>query len=385
MANAFKQVDSIAAEALTVMSDAMVIGNLAMKDVTSDFNKTPDGYAKGDTIRIKTRPDYEVEEFSSTIVVQDIRESKRTLTVEKHFDVSVQITAKEKAMDIDTLVEQVIAPAARRLAEKIDVYMGTKIMEGHGLYASDTLFTTAADMALARKAANYQQLEPGGRYCIVDDTLEAGLIGQTWFNQSQTRGAAGEATLNDGDMGHAMKMNFHGSLAFPTTDFTAGTSICVTNNGAGGNTNNRVGMTTLTVDTQTASKAIKAGDRIQIAGVRRPLLIETAIADTDATTEFELTDQISEIIPDNAAVTVIGSGQAMTFQGAIFDSRSIAAAFPVLDRPSDKPASIVSDNGVSIRVVSGYDMSTKKETLSLDVLCGANAYDPRRITLLSNY
>ena len=57
----------------------------------------------------------------------------------------------------------------------------------------------------------------------------------------------------------------------------------------------------------------------------------------------------------------------------------------MLDPADDKPTSVVSNNGVSIRAVSGYDMQTKQSTLSLDLLVGAEAYDPRRITLLSDY
>ena len=131
---------------------------------------------------------------------------------------------------------------------------------------------------------------------------------------------------------------------------------------------------------------MKAGDRLAIAGVRRPLKVLTTIADTSATTTVALVDPITEIIPDNAAVTVISTGTAAwTPQGAIFDGDSLAVAMPVLDAPSDKPSQVISNNGYSIRVVQGYDMASKKETLSLDMLIGATAYDPRRITLLANY
>ena len=62
----------------------------------------------------------------------------------------------------------------------------------------------------------------------------------------------------------------------------------------------------------------------------------------------------------------------------------MAVAMPMLDPASDKPSSVISDDGVSIRIVQGYDMTTKTETLSMDLLVGATAYDPRRITLLSS-
>ncbi len=376
MANAWEQVDLIAAEALTIMSDSMVIGGLTMRDKTSDFNTTPNGYTVGDTVRIKTRPDYTVNEFSSTIAVQDIRESTRSMSIEKHFDVSVEITAKEKALDLESLTEQVVSPAARRLAEQVDSYLGTKISLGAGMYASDALFGDAADIAQARKTATIQQLEMD-RFCLVDLDLEAALLGQTWFNQSQTRGAPGVSTLQSGMMGSVMGMDFYSSINFDSFTGTGGTGAATTNNGAG----NIVGNTGLIYDGGTGT--FEVGDRLAVAGVSRPLIVATQT--TGATGTIPLQDPITEIIPDNAAITVIGTGQAMTCKGAIFDSRSIAAAFPVLDSPSDKPSYVVSDNGVSIRVVQGYDMQTKKETLSMDLLIGATAYDPRRITLLTEY
>ena len=191
MANAWENVDMIAAEALTVMSDEMVIGNLTMRDKTSDFNTTPNGYKVGESVRIKTRPDYEAKEFAGAITPQEIRSSKRNLAIEKHFDISVEMTSREKSMNMDDLTEEVIAPAARRLAEKVDVYLGSKIAQAAGLYASNTLLGSSADVALARKAAILQQLE-SNRFALVNLDLEAALLGQDWFNQSQTRGQDGE-------------------------------------------------------------------------------------------------------------------------------------------------------------------------------------------------
>jgi hypothetical protein len=386
MANAWEQVDSIAAEALMHMEDALVITARTARDKTADFNKTQAGYSVGDTVRIKTRPDYEAKEFAGAIEIQEIRESKRQMAIEKHFDVSVNVTAKEKALDLESFVEQVIQPAAYRLAEKAESYVAGKIVQGAGLYASDAVFGSSADMALARGAASFQQLSPTGRFCLVNDTLESQLLGATWFNTHNDRGETGESILNEGVMGRTMGMEFLASYQFPIDNHAAaGNGTSTTDNGVavgGVFPNNKIGSTTLTIDALTGQ--IEAGDRIKIAGVRRPL-IAAAQAVATATT-VTLVDPITEIIPDGAAVTVIGSGQSnLDLRGAIFDDQSLAVAMPVLDAPSDKPSSVLSNNGFSIRVVQGYDMTTKTDTLSLDMLIGASAYDPRRITLLREF
>jgi hypothetical protein len=55
----------------------------------------------------------------------------------------------------------------------------------------------------------------------------------------------------------------------------------------------------------------------------------------------------------------------------------------MLDLPEDRVAATASSNGISIRVVKGYDLQTKKTTMSLDLLVGAFMLDPRRCTLLA--
>lgn len=378
MANAWAEVSMIAAEALMHLEDGLVIARSVARDKTSDFMIRPNGYAVGDTISIKTRPEFVVSTFTSSIAVQDVRESKRSMQIENHYDVSVQITAKEKALDLESFSEQVIKPAAYALAAQCDIYVGTKILQARGEYASTTLFTTAADMALARKTANLQQLDPTSRICLVDPTLEAALLGATYFSTWTNRGESGRTVFDQAMMGYAMGMNFVASVNFPTYTHTRSSGTTTVNTTSG--TTSLVGMTTLTVAAITGG--FLAGDRILIAGAKRPLKVSSGGA--ALATTIVLVDPIDEPLVHGAAVTVSSAGASITAaRGAIFDSSAMAVAMPMLDPPSDKPSAIVSNNGYSIRVVQGYDMTTKKDTLSMDLLIGAVAYDARRITLLT--
>ena len=385
MNNLWEHPSIIAAEALTHMEDALIIQPLCAVDKTSDFTSKANGWKVGDSVSFRTHGEYAVKDFTTSIDIQDISTSSRAMTIEKWFDVSVEVTAREEVMDLDSFSEQVIRPAAYKLAETVDTYIGTKILQGAGLYTSAALFTDAADIAAARKTAIIQQLTMD-RYCLVDLDTEATLLGQTWFNQSQTRGDAGINSLQSGIMGRVMGMDWYSSIAFPESAHTAGTAICTTNNTTG--TKNIIGDTELIVDNQTAGKLLNAGDRIAIAGVRRPLIIKTGIiagaGAHDVAVTYELVDPITEIIPDNAAVTVVSTGATYDIHGAIFDGRSLAVAFPMLDTPADRVAGVASANGISIRVVKGYDLQSKKTTMSMDLLVGAFALDPRKITLVGD-
>jgi hypothetical protein len=384
--NAWQQVEWIAAEALNHLQDALVITQLCGRDKTADFNVKPNGYAVGSSVDIRNNPVYQAKEFTSAIEIQGIRSSKRTMTIEKHFDVSVKMTAKEKRLDMDSFSDQVIKPAMYAIAESCDLYVGTKILEGAGLYTSTEIFADAADMALAKRAATLQRLSATGRFCLLNDLKEAQLLGKTYFGTYNNRGTSGERVFNEGSMGKAMGMEFFSTINFPVASNTPGNGAGTTNNGAGGNTDNQVGSSTLVIDA--ASGTYTAGNRIKIAGVRTPLIVKTTnvVGAGPSAASIALVDPITEIIPDNAAVTIISTGNGQhSYVGAIFDDASIAVACPVLDPASDKPSAIMTENGYSIRIVQGYDMTAKTETVSLDLLIGATAYDPRRITLLGEF
>jgi len=375
MANIWEHPQIIAQEALTHLEDALVVTNMCAKDNTSEFTAKANGWKKGDTVSFRTHGDYVAEDFTGSINVQDIQTSSRAMQIEKHLDVSVEVTAREEVLDLDSFSDQVIRPAAYRLAEMTENYVAGKILQGAGLYVSAGLFSNAADIAQARKYATIQQLSTS-RFCLVDLEKEADLLGQEWFNQSQTRGGAGERTLNTGEMGTVMGMDWYSAITFPQSTLTMGDGASTTDNTVP--TNNKIGLRILTVAATTGD--INAGDRLAVAGCRRPLIAAAAAA--AGSTSISIVDPITEIVTDGAAVTTVGAGATVDIHGAIFDDRSLAVAFPMLDMPGDKVTSTAANNGVSIRVVKGYDIQTKKTTMSLDLLCGAFAHDPRRITLV---
>lgn len=375
MANLWDHPNILAAEALTHLEDALVVSKMCAVDKTSDFSTTSNGWRVGDTISFRTHGDYKVNEFTSTISTQPIQSSRRSMTIEKHLDVSVELTSRELALDLDSFTEQVLQPAAYRLAEKADAYVASKLHQAMGIYASTSLFDTVADVALARKAATVQQLSPN-RFALVDLETEATLLGQEWFNRADSRGQAGINTLQSAVMGHVMGMNWFSSIGFPTLSLAAqgtGTTTTV----AADPTKNQIGQSTLSVAATTGT--FKVGDRIMVAGMRRPMIVKTEVVATG--TAIPLVDPINELVPAAAAVTVLAAGKTIDVHGAIFDDRALAVAFPMLDLPNGQSA-VASSNGVNIRLVKDYNISTKITTMSMDMLVGAFALDPRRITLV---
>jgi len=389
--NSLPTIDMISGAALAHLEDSLVIKPLCTTDVTAEFNQKPNGYKVGSAIQFNTNPVYEVSTFderasdntwvrndAKVIVPQDVRASQRTMYIEKHFDISITLSSRELAMDFDRMSEMVIKPASKALAAKIDTYIGASILNARGLYASTTVMGTQADMALARKAAIIQQLNDN-KYCLVDPTLDSTLLGKDWFNTAYYR--ASDEGLTNGMLTRTMGLDFYSSVNFPNTTHANAVAGAATTKTSPTGTENKVGTSVLHV--AATSTAMNAGDRILVAGLKRPMIVASAVTATD--TEIALVDPIDEIIPATAAVTVVGGdNKTLTPRGAIFDSQSLGVAMPMLDPASGEENAVVSENGISIRLVKGYNMSTKVTTLSMDCLVGAAAIDPRRITLLAD-
>lgn len=385
MANNYSDnhVSMIAAEALVQLENQLVAANLMYRDKTADFGSVG-GYRVGDSVNIKTRPDFEVQEFTTAVVDQEVRESKRSLTIEKHYDVTIPYTDRELALDIESLSDQFIVPAVTRMADKIDQYLLSKAWLARGLYQAASPLSSAVEIAAARKVANDIQMPMAGRIGIVNSSLEATLLGTDVFHKFDTRGEPAVTALQEASMGRLMGIDWYSSVNFTASNYAPGAATATTNNGAGGNTNNRIGSTTLTFDTGTAA-AFNAGDRLQIAGVRRPVIVASTVANASLATTVTLQDPIDELIPDNALITVIGSGLSdLDFQGIILTPGSFAFAMPPLDVPPGVEASVVSSNGLSLRAIKYHDGNAKTSRLSIDCLIGATAYDTRKSLVIAD-
>lgn len=391
--NSFQNVDLISATALSYLDEELIIKPLCSTDLSAEYNSRPNGYKVGDTIRFQVDPVYEAKVFderlsdgtwprndSKAIAPQDIRTSTRSLMIEQHLDVSVTVSDRERAMHFDEFSTKVIRPAARALARKIDTYIGTKILQGYGLYASASVLSTAADLSQAIKASKQQELGDD-KYVLMNYDLEAILRGSDWFYKADSRGDGN--IIRTGLLTETMGMEYYASGNYPTASHTNSSGATTTKASPTG-VENKVGQTSLTVTAIAEDKNFLAGDRIKVAGVKRPMIVKTNAA--VAATSIELTDPITELIPANAAVTVVGGdGKVLTHKGAIFDGQALGVAMPMLDPAFGMPSSTISDEvGNSIRVIFGFNQTNKITTLSLDLLVGAFALDPRRITLLAD-
>lgn len=380
--NSLVNVSQIAAEALVGMESNLVAANVMYTDKTADFSKVG-GYSVGESVSIKTRPSFAVDEFTAggSVNIQGVNESLTTLTLEKHLDVSVAFGAREQAMSIDNLNDQVILPAVKALADKIDTYLLSKAWQARGMYGSTSLLANASDIALASKNAKEQQIDSAGRIGFVSSALEAKLLGTDVFNRFDIRGDRAPTALAEASMGRLMGIDWISSTNFTDENHVLGDGTAITKN-APTTSENVQGASVLTFNAASVGSFL-AGDRILVAGLKRPLIVaaDALVGSTSVT----LTHPLDEVVDSSAAISVIGSGNtSVDYSGIILDSNSYAYLMPPLPAFIGGDSFVVNANGKSLRVSTQADIKTKEVILSIDCLIGGSAYDPRRAMILGD-
>jgi len=376
MATETVTLQSIASESLYQLQNNLIVGNLLYKDKTADFQGG--AYAKGSSVTIKTRPDFETKDFGTDIELQDIRESSTTLDIDKHFDISVPFTSKDSALNLDGISSQIVAPMMTSMSQRIDEYLLSKITDSRGLYASTSLFQNAGDIAQARKVANEQQVNQAGRIAFVDSSLEATMLGVDSFNRYDSRAGGGVTALEQASLGNLMNMSIYSSVNFTPVSHTLGDGTATTKTTPTG-TENAIGTSTLFLQ-GTSVGTFEAGDRINVGGYR-PLIVASQVL--VGASSIPLAHQIDELIGVTKAVTVVGAGNtSFDNAGIIISPNAYAMACPPLELPADANSAIATANGMSIRLVKSYDIVKKRNILSADLLMGAKCYDPRQSVLL---
>ena len=119
----------------------------------------------------------------------------------------------------------------------------------------------------------------------------------------------------------------------------------------------------------TLTGSVKAGDIVTINSKAYVIMTDATAASNKIT--VKINEKITASAADPAALSVAGGGQNLVFH---------QNAFAFVTRPLAAPAGVesytTSFNGITLRVVRGYNMQYKKEMLSMDVLYGYKTMYP---------
>ena len=384
MANTILTSDILAREALMVLENNLVMGALADRRYESEFGTG----RQGDAIRIRRPASFTAAEFtndgSTGVNNQDATELATTMTLEKLFDVSFVVTAKEMALSVDDFSANLMQPAMAAMAQKIDDYICSKFIEVGGtaeVAHGAARMTDIAHIAKVVQRLNEQKAPMQGRSLVVSPAQMTSLYSISEFAKASERGDGGTA-IREASLGRFMGMDIY--MDQNINSHTTGTqrsdrTLAVHASSA----SVAKGASSFAIDgSSSGSTTIVQGDTIRIthtSGNKFDYVVTntSAVTGQNSTATLNVSPPLYEDLDEDNVVECIIS-LATSQQNLAFTENAIALAMVPLDEPMGPgtDSSVVSHNGYSMRASITYNHAKKMDEVSLDVLCGAKVVQP---------
>ena len=410
MSNTSLTADIIAAEAIRVLDNNCVMGNLVYRGYEEEFSKKINGYTVGETISVRRPTDFTVRD-GATASIQDVVEGKFSIAVDKQKGVDFKFTSSDLTLQIGQLSERVIKPAMVQLANQIDRDVAALYKDvWNWVGTAGQTINSFTDFAKAPERLDLGAVPQDDRSAVLSPTDQWGMLGsqtslymQDVAKDAYRRGKLG--MIGNIDTYSSQNVQTHtGGTRDNTTPLVKGASQ--TTNWA---TSKDTGTMTLNTDGWDASVTIKQGDVFTIDGVYAvnpvtkvtlPHLQQfvvkadaTANATTTSTTTLTISPPIitsgafqtvSAAPDDGATVTVVGSASTGYAQNMVFHKNAFSLVMvPMVAPPGAVDVARKSYNGYSVRVIPYYDGTNDASNWRLDVLYGVKTVDARLATRLS--
>lgn len=356
MANTFLTVQEIARAALPILRENLVFPALSYKEFCAGMGK------KGDVVQIKKPAVYSAKDFTSEINVQDVKENSVLVTLDRIADVSVELTAKEMALNLEDFTRQVVAPAAVAIAEKINadglaLYKDIPYVCGTAGEAPSGIATFAA----VAKALNDNKAPLTERYCVWDSEALASFQSDSAIVSADKTGDT--KALRNGSIGRLIGLeNYMSQQVCQHKKGTLSGTLTVSTSAFAGDTQIRIDC-----DSGTLVK----GDVLKIGG-NSYVVTEDATAAGSVISAKIYPAVASGGISSNTAVELVSDHTA----NLAFHKNAFGFVSRPLEKARGAESYVTTFDGISLRVTFDYDISTKKQTMSVDTLYGFTTLYP---------
>ncbi|MDO4541314.1 MAG: P22 phage major capsid protein family protein [Bacillota bacterium] len=359
MSNTFLTAQEIARQALPVLKDNLVFPMLTYNDYSDDFANV------GDTIQIRKPPVYEAKEFIDTVETQDIVEDKVLVTMDKIADVSVEVTAREMALSLESFSKQVIEPAAVAIAEKIN-------RDGLALYkdipyTAGTAGTTPGelgDIAAARKILNLNRAPVGSRYAVWDPEADTAFSVVPAIVNAEKSGST--LALQEGAIGRVQGLDNYMSQSVHYHEATlSGSDLKVESQVP-------EGSEALNIKGTGLSGRLNKGDILEIDDLSYTVTADSLEAATNKISEVPVYPKLPNL-PADTPVTLVASHRA----NLAFHKNAFAFVTRPLEVARGAESYVTNFEGITLRVTFSYDAAVKKQLLSIDTLYGFKTLYPQ--------
>lgn len=397
MANINLTPDMITDKALEVLHQKCnFIGNTIREYDDSFANE---GAKIGNTLRIRQPIQYNTGTGATmaTGTGADTKQTSTTLTVSSQRHVPMRFTSQELTMDIEDFSSRHIEPAMAKLAAVIESDAFNMIDEVANTVHAGTA-VSFAEVMQGRENLMKELAPPGDRYALLDTQANVDLI-------DALKGLFQDSTeiskqYKEGMMGRTAGFDFYENTILPshTTGAEAGGTAYLVNATSPGvaDVSSTEGLTTGTLVVDTGTKTIKEGDVFTIAdvyevhpetknstGVLRKF---TVLADATGAGTLTIAPNIiyggayqnvNSQPANSALLTFLGTASTAYKQSLLFQKGF--ACFGTADLVLPKNVHMASRrvyDGISMRLVSDYDIVKDRIYTRMDVLYGFKVLRP---------
>lgn len=365
MPNTFLTPQVVANEALMQLEANLVMAGLVYRDFDSDF----DG-AVGDTILVKKPATFKANDFNGKIEVQDIKEGSVPVTLDRLVDVSFKFGSKERALDIKDLSVQAIQPAMIAIADRIDKDLLNVAALSKYSVSSEAKPTKLTDFGKLANILDNNKVPtamrnlvlcPDHRYKYLDtDLSNASFSGST-------------AALRNANLG--VIYNFETYMDQNNLQSNAAKSGTATSFKVEGTMD---ATTVKLTNVEPATGTLEVGDVFVVDGHR--YTVKTKATAAGGTVEsLEIEEKLHKTISDAEKAYIGNAKHSMAFH-----KNAITLVSRTLPIPQASQTSAIATNGqgLGVRVVFGYDQTTKTEICSIDILYGIKLLEPKMLVNL---
>lgn len=366
MANQFIEVKEIARRLLPRLIENLVFPNLVYKDYSNEFVK-----GKGSRIQVKKPVVLKSEDFdqSTGTKAQDVVEDSTEVALDKLATVDVEFSTIQMVTNVDDLDRLFLEPAAVALAEKInadglELYKDIPYCTG----TAGTTPSTLNDIADARRMLNVNKVPVKGRIAIWDPEADANFTTIPAIVNAEKSGST--QALREGSIGRVMGLENY--MAQDVKKHKGGSLAGSTDLKAKSKTD--AGKTQIILTKSSLEGDLKKGDILTILKNSYVVTQDTKASSNDITVD------IYPALKTDVTTSTTIKIEAPHTANLVFNPNAFAFVTRPLPSPAGVEAYTTSYNGITLRVVRGYDMHFKKEMLSMDVLYGYATMYPELAT-----
>lgn len=350
------------------------------------------GAKAGQAINLRTHQEVTVREDTFNMAVQDMEQKSVPLVRSKVFGVDISYTDAELTQDVDGFLEYRVKPIMSTLAAKVDAYVYSQLaLKVPNTVTLPVTNIDSDDILLAGVYLdNASAPRDGSRMVVLNPLGMKQLVSSSAALFNNAKNISQQYT--------------DGIVSLPSLGFNFGMSQNVSSLTTGARNASYVvnappvnGATTCTIQTGTGSLVV--GDSFTFdnvfevnkmtkasTGVLKKFVVTAASAGGSSTLTFFPAiissgqyQNVTALPIATAAVLFTGTASTAYPQAMAFHPDFAAIGFCDLEAPAKGSGAIGSrmvEDGVSMSVVTGYDIRTRQQYMRWDILMGVALVEP---------